>query len=106
MNYDFTFAASMSMEEQINEIIDICDKLNAEEKVTIFEFGKNGDLVLHIYKDYEYNREVDEDYSNLVTIHTAQNGEWVDDTEDTYVTDGSLYRELERIWNYKDFGTL
>ena len=105
MNYDFCFGVSAPMEEQIEEIIDICDKLDAEESATIFEFGVNGDLVLHIYKDCDYNREVDEDYSNLVTINTAQNGEWVDDTEDTYVTDGALWRELERIWNYKDFGT-
>lgn len=106
MNYDFTFGVSVSMDEQIAEIINICDKLDAEEETTIFEFGEKGDLVLHIYKDCDYNRERDKDYSNLVTIQTAQNGEWVDDTEDTYVSDGSLYRELERIWNYRDFGTL
>ena len=29
-----------------------------------------------------------------------------DDTEDVYVTDGSLYRELERINSYTDMGTL
>ena len=106
MNYDFRFGVSTSMEKQIEEIVDICDKLNAEESATIFEFGANGDLVLHIYKDCDYNREMDEDYANLGTIHTAQNGHWVDDTGDTYVTDGALWRELERIWNYKDFGTL
>ena len=88
------------------KICTIRDLLDAEESATIFEFGANGDLVLHIYKDCNYNREKDQDYSNLVTIHTAQTGAWVDDTEDTYVTDGALYRELERIWNYKDFGTL
>lgn len=106
MNYGFCFSGSTSVQDQIDEIVDICDKLNAEESATIFEFGANRDLVLNIYKDCEYNRGIDEDYSNLVTIHTAQNGEWVDDTEDTYVTDGALYKELERIWNYKDFGTL
>lgn len=106
MNYDYTFGVSVSMEKQIENIIDVCDKLDAEESATIFEFGANGDLVLRIYKDCEYNRTIDKNYSNLVTIHTAQNGAWVDDTGDTYVTDGALYRELERIWNYKDFGTL
>ena len=30
----------------------------------------------------------------------------MDDTEDIYVTDGSLYIELERINNYKKFSTL
>lgn len=106
MNYDFCFGVSIPMEEQIEEIIDICDKLNAEESATIFEFGTNGDLVLHIYKDCDYNREIDGNAFNLVKVHTAQNGEWVDNTEDTYVTDGALRRELERIWSYKDFGTL
>ena len=106
MNYDFRFSTSTPMVDQLDEIIDICDKLDAEEKATIFDFGSNGDLVLHIYKDDEYNREINEYYSNLVTIHTAQNGEWVDDTGNVYVTDGELYRELERIWNYRDFATL
>ena len=106
MNYDYTFGTSISMEKQIESIVDICDKLDAEESATIFEFGKNGDLVLHIYKDCDYHREIDKDYSNLVTIHTAQNGKWIDDTENTYVTDCALWKELERIWNYRDFGTL
>ena len=43
---------------------------------------------------------------NIVTIHTAQDGKWIDDTEDVYVTDGSLCRELERINSYTDMGTL
>ena len=106
MNYDFCFSGLTSVQDQIDEIVDICDKLDTEESATIFEFGANRDLVLHIYKDCEYNREIDKDYSNLVTIHTAQDGQWVDDTGDTYVTDGDLWDELERIWNYKDFGTL
>lgn len=87
-------------------IIDYCNDLAANEKLEVFEFGKNCDLVLHIYKDEEYNPKKDKDYSNIVRISTAQNGEWVDDTEDTYVMDGSLYRELERIYNYQDFRTL
>ena len=103
MNYDFRFGVSAPMEKQIEEIADICDKLDAEEKATIFEFGSEGDLVLHIYKDCEYHGNDD---FNIVTIHTAQNGEWVDDTGDIYVADGSLHKELERIWNYRDFATL
>lgn len=106
MNYDYTFGVSIPMEIQIEEIVDICDKLDAEESATIFEFGAKGDLVLHVYKDCDYHRKNDEDYSNLVVIHTAQDGEWVDDTEDTHVTDGGLRKELERIYNYRDFGTL
>lgn len=87
-------------------IIDYSNDLLPDEKLEVFEFGKNCDLVLHIYKDEEFNPDIDKDYSNLVTISTAQNGEWVDDTEDIYVTDDSLYRELERIYNYQDFETL
>lgn len=105
MNYDFDFGISTSMEEQINEVIDICDKLDAKEKEMLFNFGENRDLVLHIYKNEEFDREKDANYSNMVTISTAQNGKWVDDIGNTYVTDGSLYRELERIWNYRDFTT-
>ena len=106
MHYDFYFGVSTPMEKQIEEIIDICDKLKAEEGATIYEFGANGDSVLHIYKDSDYNREVDKDSFNLVRVYTAQNGDWVDDTGDTHVTDGTLYEELERVWHYKDFGTL
>jgi len=78
----------------IETIIDYCNDLLADEELTVFEFGENCDLVLH------------KDYSNIVTIHTAQDGKWIDDTEDVYVTDGSLYRELERINSYTDMGTL
>jgi hypothetical protein len=91
------------IKKEFDEIVDICDKLNANETITISEFGKNRDLELHIYKDCDYNREIDKDYANIVTIHTKQNGKIVDDTEDTYVTDGELWKELERIWEYKDF---
>lgn len=89
----------------IETIIDYCNDLLADEKLTVFEFGENCDLVLHIYKDEEFNPALDKDYSNIVTIHTAQDGKWIDDTEDVYVTDGSLYRELERINSYTDMGT-
>lgn len=90
----------------IERIIDYYNDLLADEKLTVFEFGENCDLVLHIYKDEEFNPALDKDYSNIVTIHTAQDGKWIDDTEDVYVTDGSLYRELERINSYTDMGTL
>ena len=56
--------------------------------------GENCDLVLHIYKDEDYNQKTRE--YNLVAIHTAKNGTFVDDTEDIFVTDGSLERELEQ----------
>lgn len=86
-------------------IIDYCNDLEANEKLEVYEFGKNCDLVLHIYKDEEYDKGKDADAYNIVQISTAQNGKWVDDTEDVYVTDGSLYAELERIFEYRDFHT-
>ena len=89
---------------EIVTIISYCDTLAANEKLEVYEFGKNCDLVLHIYKDEDYNRKTGE--YNLVAIHTAKNGTFVDDTEDIFVTDGSLERELKRIYQYKDFGTL
>ena len=90
----------------IDTIIDYCNDLAANEKLEVFEFGKNNDLVLHIYKDEEYDASKDKDYSNLVNISTAKDGKWVDDTGNIYVTDGSLCRELERINSYEKFSTL
>ena len=86
----------------IDTIIDYCDDLKADEHLTVLEYGNNADLTLHIYKDEKYKGGDD---WNLVTISTFQNGEAVDDTGDTYVTDGSLLRALERIAEYKDFST-
>lgn len=90
----------------IDTIIDYCNDLAANEKLEVFEFGKNNDLVLHIYKDEEYDALKDKDYSNLVNISTVKDGKWVDDTGDIYVTDGSLCRELEKINSYEKFSTL
>lgn len=39
----------------IETIIDYCNDLLADEELTVFEFGENCDLVLHIYKDEEFN---------------------------------------------------
>lgn len=71
----------------------------------VYEFGENCDLVLHIYKDEDYNPDKDRDYCNIVTISTARDGKFVDDTDDVYVSDGSLDRELKRINEYRDFAT-
>ena len=89
-----------------NNIIEYCHDMEANDKLVVYEFGENKDLVLEIYKDEDYNAEKSETAWDIVRITTWQNGEAVDDTEDTYVTDGSLYKELERIWNYRDFTTL
>lgn len=80
--------------------------MEANDKLEVYEFGKNNDLVLHIYKDEDYDASKDENLFNLVRISTAQGGKLVDDTEDVSVTDGSLYKELQRINEYRDFSTL
>lgn len=90
----------------IDSIVDKCNELKANEEFEVLGFGTNHDLTLHIEKDSEYDATVDKDYSNLVTISTFRNKACVDDTGDIYVTDGALYRELERINNYRDFKTL
>ena len=88
----------------IDTIIDYCNDLAANEKIEVFEFGRNNDLVLHIYKDEDFDISKGDDF-NIVSISTAHTGRWVDDSGDVYVTDGSLYRELERINDYKKFST-
>ena len=88
------------------EIIDAADALLADKELVVTEFGTNHDLELHIWKDSEFDPKEDEDESNMVHIVTLQDGDAVDDTEDTYVTDGSLYDELERINEYREFETL
>lgn len=90
----------------IDSIVDKCDELKANEELEVLGFGIKHDLTLYIKKDSEYDATVDKDYSNLVTISTARDKVWVDDTGDIYVTDGALYRELKRINNYCDFKTL
>ena len=81
----------------LSEIVEFSNTMEANDTLIVSGFGENADLVLHIYKDEKYA---------IVAIHTEQNGKVVDDTEDTCVTDGSLYRELYRIYSYKEFETL
>lgn len=90
----------------IDTIISYCHDMEANDKLEVYEFGRNNDLVLHIYKDEDYDASKDEDLFDIVRISTAQGGKWVDDTEDVYVTDGSLYKELQRINVYEKFATL
>lgn len=104
---DFDYNGKLNQEEWFNNIISVCDDMEANDVLHIYDFGQNGDLCVDIYKDEEYKGG---DEFNLVVIYVSQLNpdtkilEPVDDTEDTYVTDGSLYRELERIWNYEDYG--
>ena len=94
------------IESLIQTIINSCDKLAANENLDVIGFGRNEDLVLRIYKDEDFDASKNEYFANFVVITTIQNGTPVDDTEDVYVTDGELERELTRIYNYKDFSTL
>ena len=84
----------------IDAIIDYCDGLDANDELEVFDFGKNNDLVLTIFKDEDYDASKDKDAWNLVTITVKADGKYVEDTDDIYVTDGSLYRELKRIHDY------
>ncbi len=61
----------------IEMIIDYCRDLLADEKLEVYEFGQNCDLVLHIYKDGDYSPSADKDIFNMVRVHTARDGEWV-----------------------------
>lgn len=88
----------------VDTVISYCKDLLADEKLEVYEFGENSDLVLHIYKDGDY--DPDRDSWNIVRIHTAQDGRWVDDTGDIHICDEHiLRRELTRIGEYRDFGT-
>ena len=90
-------------EEIIDDIIERCDRLGANEKIEVNGFGKNKDLSVHITKDEDYKGG--EEW-NLVDVCTFMDGAPVDDTVGVYVTDGHLYRELYRVYDYKDFSTL
>ena len=109
---DFDNGGHLDREAWFNNIIEMCDDMDAYDRLKVYDFGENRDLLLDIQKDPDFDRDVDPDKWNIVRIFTAQYNEAedmlrdVDDTEDTYVTDGSLYTELDRIWNYIDFGTI
>lgn len=81
----------------IDTIIDYVQNLMEDDKIEVYEFGENFDLVLHIYNDED----------DSIRIHTAQDGDWVDDTDYIDLDDEeSLRLELERINEYRDFGTM
>ena len=61
-----------------------------------YEYLIQNEDASYVYYELEYN---------IVSISTARNGEWVDDTDDVYVTDGSLANELDRIYHYRKFAT-
>ena len=91
----------------IEMIIDYCRDLLADEKLEVYEFGQNCDLVLHIYKDGEYSPSADKDIFNMARVHTARDGKWIDEKEDIYLNDEQFLRqELERTNKYRNFGIL
>lgn len=94
------------MQATIEEIVNECNCLKANDHLTVHSFGINNDLMLFITKDENFNSDIDSDFCNLVVISTKFHGIFVDDTGDVHVTDGSLYRELERINQYVNFKTI
>ena len=90
----------------IETIINYCNNLKTNDDIEIFDFGVNGDLVLHICKDEGFNSGIAE--YNPVTIHVAQNGEWIYDSvrilyPDTSITDNVLHKEFDKIYNCENF---
>lgn len=86
----------------INTVINYCEELCASDKIEVYDFGEKKDLVLHIYKDEDFDQKTKA--YNLVTISTFRDGKTVDDTGDIHVSE--LDAELERINSYEDFGIL
>ena len=86
-----------------DNIVNICHDLAADKVLKITKFGEDEELTLYITKDSNYKGKDDWD---LVSISTFEDGEAVDDTGDTYVTDGCLWHQLERIWLHRGFSTL
>lgn len=104
MKYNCKFFEEKNIGEVFDHLIGLCTGLDADEEMILSCFGKNKDLELHIHKDCDFDK--DTGYANVVCISTKQNGKYVDDTEDIFVSDGSLYHQLERIYNYENFQTL
>lgn len=90
----------------IETIINYCNNLKTNDDIEISDFGVNGDLVLHICRDEDFNPGTAE--YNPITIHVAQNGEWIYNSvrilyPDTRITDNILHKELNKIYNCEDF---
>ncbi len=102
---DFDQMGNFDKDIWIENIIEMCDDLEANDVLRVYGYGKKSDMLLDIYKDEDFKRD-EEDEFNLVVIHTSrmQDGYLtsIDDTEDTHVLDGSLENELNRIWEHKE----
>lgn len=74
-----------------DSILDYCKDLLPDEKLEVFEFGRNCNLVLHIYKDDDQD----------IRIFTAQNGKYIDETDFIHTSDVDFLRqELQRIFQF------
>ena len=109
MDYTFQYSVNDFIPATISELVNRCFDLEPNDHLTVFDYGEKGDLRLDIYKDEDYDKERGE--YNLVVIHTSQkqpDGSMVnvDDTEDIYVGNGELDRELDRIFFYEELGLL
>lgn len=62
----------------INTVINYCKDLCANDKIEVYDFGGKKDLVLHIYKDEDFDQKTKA--YNLVTISTFRNGKAVDES--------------------------
>ena len=116
LDYDYrgiaTIVNTLSVEDSdtFEDIVATIEKyaheLPANNELQVLRFGENKDLTLSIEKDEDFNPEIDEEASDLVSIVTLKDGEPIDDVVGIYVTDGELYRELERIYGEKDMELL
>ncbi len=107
---EYSFECGTDGAAKLSEAIaNACFALEPNDHLIVFDYGFERDLRLDIYKDEDYDRARGE--YNLVVVHTSQKQSDgtivnVDDTEDVYVGNGELERELLRIWEYRDFGLL
>lgn len=76
----------------INTVINYCKDLCANDKIEVYDFGGKKDLVLHIYKDEDFDQKTKA--YNLVTISTFRNGKAVDDTGDIHVSELRRFRSI------------
>lgn len=104
MEYNYKLFEEKEINGLFNHIIELCKGLCPDDHLTIICFGKNEDLKLHIHKDCDFDKNTG--FGNIVCISTEQNDKYVDDVDNVYVSDGSLYHQLKRIYNYEKFQTL
>ena len=79
----------------IDKIVEDCNKLNADESITVPDFGENKDLELNICKNCNFNREKGE--FNRVIIHIKKNGNHEKDIE-AWITENDLWDELDKLY--------